>query len=323
MMSCFEVDIDSGEMVELARLPVHAADNLAIDSDDRIFIAFNDNGMIQEFLPNGTLRVVSQPGLTVPSGLAVLPRAAGGESLYVAALVSLIEFDSMTGERLFTLVNFPGASELDNPMTVATDGRNILLTSSFTNTVQIWDPQSREFIATLDDFDMPNNAIFFNGDIIVSEWEAERVVLASVANDSQRTVLVEGLGSFAGLVATEDDVWGATWRDGTLYQLVEDGVPLTEPRTIATGLQRPEGMAVWEDGRLLVVETGTGKLLLIDPETCEQVVVSDGLALGREGIAGLVPVYAFSDVAVGPSGTIYVQSDIENEIYRVNIDNCY
>jgi hypothetical protein len=45
-------------------------------------------------------------------------------------------------------------------------------------------------------------------------------------------------------------------------------------------------------------------------------VVADGLALGAEGVPGMPPTWLFSGVAVGPSGTIYVTSDVDNVVYR-------
>jgi sugar lactone lactonase YvrE len=85
---------------------------------------------------------------------------------------------------------------------------------------------------------------------------------------------------------------------------------------VATGLAAPEGLAVDQDGSLLVVESGAGRLSRIDLLTGVISKVVDGLELGAEAIPGLIPTWIFNGVAVGPSGYIYVTGDIASVLYR-------
>jgi len=109
-------------------------------------------------------------------------------------------------------------------------------------------------------------------------------------------------------------------------QLVADGEELAEPVTVASGLDRPEGLALAPDGRLLVVETGADRLLAIDPATGDQEVLAEGLgfALANPVAAGtnvsLPPHFVFSGVAVSPSGDVYVSADAANAIYRIPLN---
>jgi streptogramin lyase len=96
---------------------------------------------------------------------------------------------------------------------------------------------------------------------------------------------------------------------------VDGGSPIP-PTPVASGLAQPEGLAVNIDGSLLVVESGAGRLSRIDPSTGEVTSVAEGLALGAPGPPGYPPTWTFNGVAVGPSGNIYVTSDVSNALYR-------
>jgi hypothetical protein len=74
---------------------------------------------------------------------------------------------------------------------------------------------------------------------------------------------------------------------------------------------RPMAAACWLSrvGRRLVrIELATGRLS----------TVADGLALGAQGIPGLVPTGSFNGVAVGPSAAVYVSGDKANVLYRLD-----
>jgi glucose/arabinose dehydrogenase len=97
------------------------------------------------------------------------------------------------------------------------------------------------------------------------------------------------------------------------------GSPLAPPRVVATEPAAPEGLAVApDDSSLLVVEGGAGRLVRIELATGRLSTVADGLALGAQGIPGLVPTWSFNGVAVGPSGAVYVSGDKANVLYRLD-----
>ena len=85
----------------------------------------------------------------------------------------------------------------------------------------------------------------------------------------------------------------------------------------ATNLASPEGMTVAPDGNLLVMETGANRLSLINLTNGEVSTVADGLEIGFPGVPGYPPASMLSGVAVGPSGTIYITSDINNQLLAI------
>jgi sugar lactone lactonase YvrE len=316
------VDTATGTTTVIAQL-TPGLDNLAFDSHDRLFVSSFQDGFIVEITPDGQVRMVSRGGMILPGGVAVLPRGRDNESVFVADLFSLREFDARTGQQRSIERGLPGFSDLISPVfTVAPDGERLLLTSSFLNQVQLWDPAAHAPVATYTDFAGPLNAIRFQGDLIVAELGSGSVVRARGANPAERVTLAAGLGVPAGLAATDDDLWVGDWGTGSVLQLVADGRPLARPRVVARRLAAPEGLAVAPDGRsLLVVESGAGRLSRIDRKTGRVSTVADGLALGAQGIPGVPgvpPTWSFNGVAVGQSGAVYVSGDKANVLYRLD-----
>jgi ketosteroid isomerase-like protein len=268
---------------------------------------------------DGEVRKVSSGGIVGPGGVAVLERADGGESVFVADFFTLREFEGADGGLRRNAFGFFSADAPATPCTVAADGQNLLVTSWLENVVQVYDPVAVEVVESHSDFGMPLNAIRFQGDLVVAEMGTGSVVLASGADPSleTRVTLAEGLAVPAGLAATEDDLFVCDQATGTLLQLVANGQRLDEPVQIAAGLQAPEGIAVDHDGTILVVEAGAGRLSRVNVETGRTSLVADDLDLGFHAPPNTPPTWLFNDVAVGPSGSIYVTADVANVVYRI------
>lgn len=307
------VDTETGSK-EVIATGLPGLDNIAFDSHDRLFAANAQDGSILEVLPHGTTRTVSAGGMIAPVGVAVLPRA-GGESVFVADLWNLREFDGSTGEQRSVERNYiaiPGG--ITSPQTVFADGGDLVLSSWFGSAVQVWNPDTREVAEHLD-FTFPLNAIRFKGDLVVAGLTS--VVRVSAADPEVRETLAEGLDTPAGLAATDDDLWVSEWGAGRVLQIVADGEALSEPTPVVTGLSSPEGLALTLGGSLLVVEAGAGRLSRIDLATGEASTIAEGLQLGAEGTPGFPGIWGFNGVAVGPSGAIYVTGDMASVLYRI------
>jgi DNA-binding beta-propeller fold protein YncE len=247
-------------------------------------------------------------------GVAVLP-TADDESVFVADLFTLREFDGRTGEeRSLQRASIAMPGSMTTPITVSPDGNHLVLSSWFGNAVQVWDPETRQVLEHLD-FGLPLNAIRFQGDLVVAGLAS--VVRASAADPAVRVTLADGLKTPAGLAATDDDLWVSERGTGSVLQIVADGEQLSEPMPVATGLSLPEGLAVTPGGNLLVVEAGAGRLSLINTRTGEVSAVAEGLELGAEGTPGMPATWGFNGVAVGQSGAIYVTGDIGSLLYRI------
>ncbi len=309
----FRVDTATGDKELIATgLPIWV-DNLAFDSLDRLFVSHSQNGDIWEILPGGDVRTVSEGGMIMPGGVAVLPGTDTAESVFVADLWSLREFDGQTGEQL-SLVNYSFGilTPICSPMTVSPDGGNLVLSSWFNGGgVQVYNPQTGEVLENYPDFPGAFNAIRFMGDLAVADG-----LTGSVVRASDLVPYAAGLVFPAGLAASDDNLWVGDYATGMVWQIVAGGATLDVPIMVAEGLLGPEGLAVEEPGKLLVVESLAGRLSRIDLATGTVLTLVEGLALGAEGVPLWPPTWQFNGVAKGPSGAIYVTGDIDNLLYK-------
>ncbi|HEX6033551.1 MAG TPA: hypothetical protein VFY83_03915 [Anaerolineales bacterium] len=309
----FRVDTTTGEKTVIATLSP-GLDNLAFDSKGNLYISNANDGSVTRVLPSGQGRILSEGGMILPGGVAVISRPHGGESVFVADFWTLREFNGLTGLPLGFASSSLVGEGLVSPSTVSEDGDHLVLSSWVQGAVQVWDPQAGQVI---EHYLMvaPLNAIRFQDDLVVADLGLGGVVWASTQEMilGQPDVFVP-----AGLAANEDTLWVADWATGIVWQVGFDGKTPLPPVPVAFGLVNPEGLALDLDGSLLVVEAGAGRLSRIDLTTREVSVLADGLELGALAIpGGTPPTYQFNGVTVGSSGAIYVTGDITNFLYRI------
>jgi sugar lactone lactonase YvrE len=290
-------------------------DNLVFGPEGELFVSSAADGFVVRIAKNGNVRTMLRGGAIVPGGVAVLP-GSRSDSVYVADLFSLKEFDGKTGAARLSRPSFLGISPLQPPATVSADGSALLLTSYIGNTVQVLNPVTNAIVESYSDFAVPINAIRFQGDIVVSELGFTPGSARVVRRTAGGLVGLASLIVPSGLAASGNNLWAADWATGAIVQLVANGATLSPPRNVVAGLAAPEGLAVGADGKLLVVETGKRRLLRVDPSTGSFSVVAGDLAVGLTPATGSPPTFPFSGVAVGPSGSIYVSGDAGNLIYK-------
>ncbi|MBW7885468.1 MAG: ester cyclase, partial [Caldilineaceae bacterium] len=302
------IDPTTGATEPVAEVP-YGIDNFAFDSQDRLFISLLGEGAIVEAMKDGTLRQLGPMGLVMPGGIVVVPRP-DGESILVGDFWLLREYDSTTGELRRSVDNLM-------PGTLAIDGTDLILSNFFSNGVLVWDLATETLVEEHYDFNIPLNAIRFQGDLVVAELGTSSVVRASAADPTQRTTLAKDLGVPAGLAADNQNLWVSDYATGNVWQIVADGAVMDKPKLTASGLDRPEGLALTADGKLLVAETGTGRLLAIDLATGDMVIIAEGLGFDSVTPEGMPPTQLMSSIAVSPAGVIYVTADEANVVYRI------
>lgn len=308
------VDLASGATTTVGKVE-RGIDNMAFDADDRLFVTDNADGSVHEILANGRSREVSRPGLIAPGPVAVIS-GSDGESLYVGDVWTLVKLDGRSGRQqgLTAVSSLLGSDGIIQPHSVTADGSNLIL-STWTGSVQVWDPTSEAVIEQIDGFAGPLNAIRFRDDLVVAE-SAGQVVRHDPAT-GERTTLTTDVETPAGLASRNDDLWVADWGKGTILHVVADGEVLAPPVAVVEDLDKPEGLAVDGDGTLLVVETGRRQLTRVDPGTGATTTVASDLGLGAPAAPNTPPIWSFNGVAVGDSGTIYITGDVAAAVYRI------
>jgi sugar lactone lactonase YvrE len=310
----FTVDGETGERATVATLDP-GLDNLAFDASGRLFVTNATDASVSEVLAGGAVRVVSPGGLMAPAGVAVLERADGGTSVFVADVIRLWEFDAVTGALLgFTKGDMTG-ERLLRPTAAWADGRRLVLTSGTVGGAQVADPWSGEVFERYA-AGFPYEAVRVGADLAMVDLVAGGVVWASTGEsilpmDDEQVFLPVGL-------ATDGErLWVSDWATGLVWQLVFDGPQVSQAAPIASELANPEGLAFDGEGGLLVVESGVGRLSRIDLASGAVEEIATGLELGLPPIAGIPPANLPNGVTIDASGAIFVTGDVGNVLYRI------
>ena len=305
------IDFATGEKT-LAAKELPGIDNFDFDERGRIFAANIVDNSVKQLFAGGGFRFLTREGIASSGPVAV--RTAGDDDfVYVSSMFSISKALASTGETedLIVMAGVPHLPSL--AQSLFDDGTNFITSSFILNLVQVINPDTKQVVAFHTDFATPVNAIRFQGELAVAELGRGRVV-----RGSDRVPFISGLVFPAGLAATSDDLFVADRATGIIYQAVKDGVILSEPAIIKKGLADPEGMAMDQDGNLLVAETGAHRLVRINPSTQQMDVIATDLSIGLPALVGWPAVgFVLTGVAVSPSGTIYVAGDIDNVLYRI------
>ena len=310
------IDVATGAVTLIATLEA-GLDNLAFDASGDLFVSNGEFGWVAQVHPDGQVRELVRGGMVMPQGVAVLPGPDGSERVFVANQWRLFEVDGQSGETIHTykghLIPEPGA--LMGVTTLSVDGDHLVVSSWFSSTAEVWDPSST---TVLEHYPMgaPLNAIRFQDDVVVVDLLLGGVVWAG---DGTIILPMDGADVLlpAGLATDGEHLWVGDWATGVVWRLDFDGKTVTSTVPVAFDLSFPEGMALDLDGGLLVVETGAGRLSRIDLSTGDVSVVATGLSVGVPGVETMPPTWLFDDVAVGPSGAIYVTESGRNVLTRI------
>jgi len=305
------IDSETGARTVLATL-TPGLDNLAFDSADRLFVSSTTDAFVVEILEDGTTRTISEGGMTLPMGVAVL-----GDTLYVGEGLSIRSFDKDTGEALEVIRSVVGIGPLTifaGPLEVWQD--RLLVLDPFFGSAALLDPTTTN-AQNLLPFSAPVDSEPFAGGIAVTELGTGTVVLATGPELSERATLVSGLAGPAGLAAHGADLYVSDSISGEVLRIVQDGDPLTPPEPITDTLfSSPEGIAALDDTRLLVVEGGTGSLHILHIDTGATELVAEDLPFNPSS-SGLPPHMNFNDLHADSSGALYLNADGAATIYKI------
>jgi sugar lactone lactonase YvrE len=311
-----QVDVTTGEKKVIAKVD-SSIDNLAINSKDQIYITnMSNNGVYEVDKKTGKARTVVEGKLACAQGVAV-SSDPNGDTLYLANSFSYLKLDGFTGDTISGIRMHTAGKHLEYPNTASVHGDSVLLTSWFTGVVQEIDRKTDETKRMPHGFKAPSHALMMDdGSIIVAEIGTGSLVKVTDQEGKERTVVAKDLIVPIYLApAGPDGVYVTEAMAGTISRI---DLSTGEKKVVASGLRMPEGIAVFPDGKLLVVETGTRQLLKIDPASGAITPLVINLAVGFPSYPGGLPPYLITGVAVSDSGTIYVTGDLENVLYKIS-----
>lgn len=310
------VDVTTGSKKVVARVD-SSIDNLALNSRDQIFITnMAKNGVYEVDQKTGKSRTIVEGKLACAQGVAVSSDPSG-DTLYLASSFSYLKMDGFSGDTISGIRMHTAGKHLEYPNTASVHGDSVLLTSWFTGVVQEIDRKTDKTKRMPHGFKAPSHALMMDdGSIIVAEIGTGSLVKVIDPEGKERAVVAKDLITPIYLAPAGPNAVYVTEAMAGIISRVD--LSTGEKKVVASGLRMPEGIAVFPDGKLAVVEAGTRQLLKLDPASGMATPLVINLAVGFPSYPGGLPPYLITGVAVSDTGTIYVTGDIENVLYKIS-----
>lgn len=304
-----KLDLSGANVHEVVLDVEGTIDNIAFSTDDVLFVAVGADNEVVRIDPNGHTRTITRAGLGLPGDVAVSPDG----TVWVTELFAMRGYTRGKQPTTSFYDRFlpPGAG-FAGATTVVADGDDLIITSGFTNAVQVFDPATGGVSLDIRTLAGITNAVRHDGDIVATQLFAGNVVNAEDPTEVLLdATMTGGLGPFVplGLASDGDTLYVGDWATGIVWA-VDDGIAAP----LATGLQGLEGMVVDGD-RLLVVETGLQQVTAIDLATGATSPVIVGLDYSGRNPEGFFPYGTMSGVDV-TDRWIYVSDDGVNQVYK-------
>lgn len=306
-------DPATGDTALLAELDT-ALDNLAIDAQDRIYVSnMADNGISRIDPDTGKERVITRGELAVPAGITL---TEDGKTLYVSDIFAFRSVNTATGE--VTDLRRAHGSDIEYPIAVGLGKTQLLLTSFSTGTLHLINRADHSTIGLIHGLNAPSDAIeLADGSIVVSELATGSLVHLSGDKLEQKRTLAEGLQGPVQMILGKDRQIYLTEAAGFLTRVNPDS---GEIERVAEGLLMPEGLAQMANGDFVIAETAAQRLISLNTETGERKTLADNLPIGFPAGPGMPPSGIPTGVAVAADGTVYFSSDMDNGLYKIELE---
>ena len=284
-------------------------DNLAIDHQDRILVSSPGDNTIFRVDPD-TRRVEPwiEGRLSVPGGVAV---AADG-SVLVADTFGFKAVSPRT-RRVSDLGRRVGEPIVAGLNVHACEGA-VTLSHWYESSVRLLDSTARVTKRRITGLAKPQDAILLpDHSLLIAETGKHRLARALVEGDTAETFM-EGFDAPAGLTcAKAGKVYVTDAAAGTVSEIA---IATRQRRLVASGLNRPEGIALAPDSALYVAEVGARRLLKLRPDGGTPRNIVD-LPQSLDPPPGIPLPWVITGVAVADDGRIYVSSPATTALYMI------
>ena len=310
--------IDTGPMRFPGKVAVSSRGDIAIaDSGHHRIVISDAGGAVTHTIGSGIAGsadgAFERSAFRYPQGIVWND---AGDKLYVADTENhQLRLIDMAAAKVSTISD----EELRSPWALALDGDTLWVAMAGTH--QIWkmslhqgtiEPYAGTGREHIDDgpvltatFSQPSGLALSDGKLYVADSEVSAIRLIDLRANSVSTLVGTGLFDFGdkdgrGKKAQLQHALGVALRGGQLYiadtfnnKLKRLDPATLDVTTVAEGLSEPGGLAVTQDGRLLVADTNRHRIVTFDPTTG---VVSDFALSGltAPAAAGLILVDAES-----------------------------
>lgn len=285
-------------------------DNLAINSRDEIYVSNPAINAITAINGDtGETRQVVAGNLSTPGGMTVT-EIDGKQVVLVADFWGNRYFDTDTGERTMQ----PVPEGVTASASLAASDEHLALASIWPfGLVYVIDRQTDKIVKTAK-FDAPYNPVFLpDGSLLVADYYAGTVTKLAPGKSREKAVISTGLKGPVAQAVAGNDLYISEYDAGRISRIdLQSG----DTEIVVANLDRPEGLALTSDGKLLIAETGMQRLLRVEPGSDAVETLADNLAIGLEGGDDLPTPFLLTGIAVDADDNIYLGADIDNALYK-------
>jgi sugar lactone lactonase YvrE len=288
-------------------------DNLAIDSQDRVFVSnMADNGL-QVYDPRtGRVQQLVKGALANPRMLAVAA-GAGADQVFVADIFAYRVVDGRSGKVTDLSRAFAAGSDTLAFVIAVGAGPKHGLALDTEGTLQITEVDSNRVVRKITGLRGASAALeLADGSLVIAEGSGRLTWLKG--NDAAaRREVANGFKIPQALALVPGQPAAVYVLEAGSAQITRVELENGNREVIAKDLARPNGLTVDANGNLYVIEAAQQRLVRIDAKTRARTTVATGLPVGAPGLS------TFSaGLAAGSGGVLYVSSDIENSVYRLS-----
>jgi sugar lactone lactonase YvrE len=288
------IDLGTGARTVLAEVPL-GIDNVSVGADDRIFVSHYVDGRVAEETA-GRQRILSEPGLLGPHGLAV---DTDGQLLFADGLSVGEVIDGVHHRRIRLLVDLPTLA-----LGVVPFGDRLAVIGA-AGEVLSYARAGGEPEVLAEGLVDPTTVRVIDDRLLVSERSAGRV--STVDRDGQVAAVLTGLPAAASVDVLDG---GFAVSAGTAVLLIDAN---GNERRI-DGFGDAQGVAV-AGGAVLVADAERHELVVVDVAAGRRDVVVTGAPVGLP-VPGTVPA-AFSAVTADGAGGFYIGCNGDGSIRRL------
>jgi streptogramin lyase len=268
-----------------------------------------DNAIHEIDPETGKSREVIKGRLSTPRSIASAP-AGKSDEIYVADQFAFRKVDGGSGK----VSDIARAHAADTPIAYASavtaNDKSVLLVNS-SGIVQRWDRATMKPVEQWSDLRGAQAALeLADGSILVAGSPRGTLTRLSGPKGERRKVIATDLRG--PIVLAVDPAGNVFVNESGAGEISQIDLTHGTKRSVASGLRTPQGLAIGTDGSLFVIEREAKQLTRIDARTGATAAAAMNLPVGRRGVEN-----ATAGVAAGAHGTLYVMSDVENSIYRL------
>lgn len=308
-----KVDVEKRTRTIFPGVPT-SMDNLDFDSKGQLWFTVMAENAIYRFDEATSEAIpIRRDEFAQPCDLHIF-KDGDRELLYVADNFSVKSVDLKTKEVTSIARNVE--SEIQYPSGLFVNEKHILLTSWFSNSVQVMDRKTSEMLDSYLGIEGPSDVFELEDGNIGVLLLSKGIRLVNGYQFIGWPVKAGAPGGATSVVyAGNDRAYTSGSNSGNIYEadLVND-----TSKMILGGLSKPEGLALSPDGTtLFVVEVGKQAVTRVNLSTGELTTIAVDIPSGMTMPAFLPQSGPLSGIALASDGSLYVTSDVEGAIYKV------